>query len=149
VYGTDSECNRVLDFSFFESWKTSADSRRMGFEGAISSLTAQAVRRWETSPAVFPTNMPKYGRSEKGANEKRIRRVLDDQDKRRDLQTLFRHPGRITGSTLRRLAITDLFVLPDAGNSHALPSGQFADATADFVRKARMFDPDIIDNSPR
>ncbi|MBP1656368.1 MAG: hypothetical protein H6Q31_969 [Bacteroidetes bacterium] len=113
------------------------------FEGAISSLTAQTVHKWETSPAVFPTNMPTYGRSEKGANEKRILRVLDDQDKRRDLQTLFRNPGGITGSTLRRLAITDLFVLPDPGNSPALPSGQFADATADFVRRARMFDPDI------
>ncbi len=113
------------------------------FDAVISELTARMSNTWETSPAVFPSGMPKYRRSEKGANEKRILRVLDDRDKRRDLQTLFRDPGRITGSTLRRLAITDLFVLPDGGGAAALPSERFADATADFVSRARRFDPDI------
>jgi hypothetical protein len=76
-------------------------------------------------------------------NEQRILKVVDDPKRKRELRTLLDRPGRVTGSTLRRLAIVSLFTEADQEASFATRSQQFADATAEFIAQARQFDPRI------
>ena len=113
------------------------------FEATIASLTARNLRLWNETPATMPTGMRTFFPAEQTHNERRILGFIDDPVNRKDLQTMFAEPGRATSSTLRRLAILNFFNESAGEHPFGEASGQFADATGEFVLQARTFDPEI------
>ncbi len=117
--------------------------REDDFEQTISSLTARFVHSWHNTPAVLPATMREYSRSRQTFNEARILKVMHDPHRRKELKDLFNIPGHVAGSTLRRLAILNLFTESGDAEVFSTPSEQFAETTSEFVRQARGFDPQL------